>query len=125
VLSVAAVAGCGTSDDRDEVRGVARAFMEGFQAKDGAAACRQLGSETTAALEDQESESCAKAITGVQFDPAAITRIRVYVTNAIVDLATGDVMFLGREPGGWRVTALGCRPSGPPTEEPYDCEVED
>ena len=48
----------------------------------------------------------------------------VEVTNAEVVLASGESVFLSEQAAGWRISAVGCRPDGPPTEVPFDCELE-
>jgi hypothetical protein len=36
-----------------------------------------------------------------------------------------EVAFLGREPGGWKIDAVGCHPAaGLPRDRPADCEVD-
>jgi hypothetical protein len=45
--------------------------------------------------------------------------VRVYATDAQVDLAGGDTFFLGDTHEGWRLDAVGCRPKG---RGPYECE---
>jgi hypothetical protein len=55
-----------------------------------------------------------------------VLRARVYITNALVDLDGGERAFLGREPGGWKLSAVGCRfDEGKPRDRPADCEAED
>jgi hypothetical protein len=50
--------------------------------------------------------------------------VEVDLTNAKLDLSSGESVFLSEEAAGWRIVAVGCRPThGDPTKEPMDCEV--
>ena len=52
-------------------------------------------------------------------------RAEVFVTNARVEVAGGESAYLGREPTGWKLTAVGCKPAdGKPAARPLECEVE-
>ncbi len=122
----AAASGCGTGDDREQARTVVERFYAAVRAGDGARACAQLSAATASALEDQEQRPCAQAVeeldlrTGAAVGPAV-----VYVTAAKVDLHGGESAFLDREPTGWKLTAVGCRPEqGKPTARPMTCELE-
>ena len=45
--------------------------------------------------------------------------------NAKVDLTNGSSAFLEDTKDGWRISALGCRPTGGnPEEQPQGCAVE-
>lgn len=118
------VAGCGQGDDRAAVRGVTRDFVAAYHAHDGGRACALLSEDTRATLVQEEAKRCADAITALKLDGGTITRADVEVTNAKVDLSSGESAFLSRTPNGWRLSALGCRPQGPPASEPMDCELE-
>ena len=120
-----ATAGCGVGDDRDAARAVTERFYAAVRADDGAGACQELGEDTVKQLESQSGQDCAAAVTQLQLSPGAITSVAVYATNAKVDLDSGESAFLSPEPGGWRVSAIGCRPEeGKPRDRPLDCEVE-
>jgi hypothetical protein len=126
VLAAALLAGCGTSDDRDQARATAERFYAAMRAHDGVAACAQLSQETVTALERQESKPCGQAVRGLQLHGGRVLRTRVYITNAIVDLSGGEHAFLGREPAGWKLDAVGCRfDRGEPRDRPADCQAED
>jgi hypothetical protein len=119
-----ASAGCGTSDDREQAQATVERLYDAIRHDDGDAACRELSTATALKLADEESSSCAAAITDLKLDGGAVVDSRVAITNAKVDLRSGESTFLGREPTGWKVTALGCRPQGEPTDRPMDCEAD-
>ena len=126
LLAAAAVAaaGCGQSDDRATVRATVDRFLTAYTADEGAQACAALSTDTRKELESQESRPCPEAIAAVELDGGAVTRVRIAVTNAKVDLATGESLFLSEQASGWRISALGCRPQGAPARQPFDCELE-
>jgi hypothetical protein len=120
-----ALAACGQSGDRAAARSVTEAFLAAYEAGDGADACAQLSSDTRTAVESQEQAACARAVTALDLDGGAVARVEVYVTNAKVDLTTGESAFLSEESDGWRLSALGCRPNdGKPADRPFECELE-
>ena len=121
---VVGVAGCGQSDDRDSVRAIAQRFLAAYEADEGVTACAALSQDTRKELESQESRPCPDAIGEVELAPGAVTRVEVAVTNAKVDLASGESVFLSEQAAGWRISALGCTPQGKPADEPFDCELQ-
>ena len=48
--------------------------------------------------------------------------MRVYSTDAAVELLRGDTVFLQDTAEGWRIDAAGCRPQA--HGKPADCELE-
>lgn len=125
VLTCVLMAGCGQSDDRAQVRAVAERFFGAVAAGDGAAACAELSADTRSQLESQEGRDCRDAVTGLTLEGGRLTREQVFVTNAKVDLASGQSAFLSRTEQGWRLSAVGCEPEGgKPADRPYDCELE-
>jgi hypothetical protein len=125
VLMAAAVAGCGQGTNRDTVRAVTDRFYAAVDDHDGALACAQLSQDTLKQLEQDEKATCAKAVEALGLAGAPVTRVEVYVTNAKVDLANGASAFLEDTATGWKLSALGCRPSqGDPHEQPLGCAVE-
>lgn len=101
------------------------AFVAAYRDDDGNAACARLSSDTRQELESQQGESCRKAVTELQLDAGTVTGVEVFVTNAKVDLSTGESLFLSKESEGWRISAVGCRPQGgKPADRPFDCELE-
>jgi hypothetical protein len=124
LLAVLALAGCGQSDDRGTVRATTDRFLAAYEADDGAAACAALSADTRKALESQESRPCPEAIGSVEIAGGAVAKVDVAVTNAKVDLAGGESLFFSEQAAGWRITAVGCRPEGPPADTPLDCELE-
>ena len=117
-------AGCGRGGDAATARTVTDGFFAALAAGDGERACAQLSADTRAALESQEEASCSDAISGLDLAGAQVTRVRVFVTNALVELANGDAAFLDHGRQGWRLSAVGCTPEGEPTDRPFDCELE-
>ena len=126
LLAAAAVAtpGCGQSDDRATVRATAERFFAAYDADDGEAACAALSEDTRTELESQERRPCADAIGEVELEGGAVEHVYVTVTNAKVDLAGGESVFLSEQAAGWRISAVGCRPQGEPASNPFDCELE-
>jgi hypothetical protein len=124
LLAVAALAGCGQSDDRDTVRATTERFVAAYEADDGETACAALSQDTRTELESQERRPCPEAVSDVELEGGAVTRVHVTLTNAKVDLASGETVFLSEQADGWRISALGCRPEGPATKTPFDCELE-
>ena len=124
-LAVAvAVAGCGTADDREQVRDVGERFYDAVRAGDGQGACDQLSAAAVSQLESQSGQRCREVVTRLRFEGGAIVQAEVFMTNAKVDLRNGESAFLGREPTGWKLTAIGCRPEdGKLTHRPYECEA--
>ena len=123
-LTALVLAGCGQSSDRAAARAATERFLTAFRADDGAAACAALNSETRKALEREESGPCPETVGALELDGGAVTKVQVAVTNAKVDLAGGESVFLSEQAAGWRISALGCRPDGPPTTVPFACELE-
>jgi hypothetical protein len=125
LAAAAAVGGCGRDADRDAVQTVTDRFHAALEAGDGETACAQLSADTRTELESQEQEACPEAVTSLQVEGGALTRLQVYVTNAKADLASGESAFLSRTQEGWRISAVGCTPQqGKPADIPYDCELE-
>jgi ABC-type glycerol-3-phosphate transport system substrate-binding protein len=125
LLAVALLAGCGTSDDQTQARATTERFYAAMRAHDGTRACAQLSQEAIKSLEQQESKPCRAAVRSLQLQGGRVLRTRVYITNAIVDLSGGEYAFLGREPTGWKLDAVGCRfDQGKPRDRPADCEAE-
>jgi hypothetical protein len=124
-LAVLALAGCGTSDDRAQVSATTQRFYAALARHDGAGACSQLSDATIKSIEQQESKPCAQAVRALGLQPGRVTRARVYITNAIVNLTGDQVAFLGREPTGWKLSAVGCKfDQGKPRDRPADCDAE-
>jgi hypothetical protein len=119
-------AGCGGGTDVADVRAVSGRFSAAVEAGDGERACAQLSPQTRAQLEEQEQRQCREAITGVRLEPGSVTRVQVYMLNAMVELSNGEAEFLEQGKEGWRLSALGCTPQkDKPRDQPYDCQVED
>ena len=113
------------SGDREQATQVAERFFSAVESNDGAAACAQLAPDTRKALEDDEQKPCREAIVSLQIEPGALSKVELYLTNGKADLDNGDSAFLSLTPDGWRLSAVGCKPgSGPPQDEPMECELE-
>jgi hypothetical protein len=120
LLIVLAVAGCGRSDDRAQIRGTVEQFLSG----DAAERCAALSEGARAELVSQEAKGCAEAIGTLDLEPGEIVRVTVDIDGAIVDLSSGESAFVTRTVNGWRLSAVGCAPEdGPPTRYPMDCEL--
>ena len=124
LLAALLLAGCGQADDRATVRATTERFLAAYDADDGAAACGVLSSDTRKTLEREESRPCPEAIGSVEVSGGAVTKVKVASTSAKVDLAGGESFFFSEQSAGWRITAVGCRPEGPSTTTPFDCELE-
>jgi hypothetical protein len=126
LLLAAALAGCGTSGDRDQARAVTERFYAAVRSHDGRAACTELSTDTIASLEKQASRPCPKAVGDLRLKGGKVVRARVYITNAVVELTGGESAFLGREPDGWKLSAVGCRlDRAKPRDRPAECEAQD
>lgn len=127
LLAAAALglSGCGTSDDdRRAVRAVVDRFYTAVREDDGRTACDQLSEPTLQQLESQTEQSCDEVVTRLTYDGGAIVDAHVYLTNAEVGLRSGEHAFLSHGRSGWKLSAIGCKPQGPPRERPMDCEAE-
>jgi hypothetical protein len=121
-VAVLALAGCGRQGDRDSARSVAESFYAAARAHDGARACTWLSAGARQALEQDESSSCARAISHLKLTGRQARRVEVYSTNAAVALRGGDVVYLETTPQGWRISAAGCQDPGYAT--PATCELQ-
>lgn len=123
--ALAALAGCGTSDDRAQVRATVDRFYTAIRHHDPAAACAQLSDALRQQIESQTQQSCRGVIDRFNYEGGAIAEAKVYITSAKVDLRSGESAFLGREPDGWKLSAIGCTPKkGKPADRPFECEAE-
>jgi hypothetical protein len=113
---------CGREDARQTVRAVTVGFYAAADHHDGARACALLSSQTRKKLEQQESESCDKAIRKVELSGGPVSKVSVYSTEAAVELRGGDTVFVEDTKEGWRVAAAGCRPTA--HAQPADCDLE-
>jgi hypothetical protein len=115
-----ALAGCGTSADRAQVRAMTAGFFSALDAHRGGEACKRLSAALAKTIEQQHSASrCTDAVAKIQAHDFAIAGVHVYATSARADLAGGESVFLGLMGDGWRIEAFGCRPRA---SGPYDCE---
>jgi hypothetical protein len=116
--AAALVLASGCAAGADEARAVAAAFED--PAGDPGERCALLAPASRAALESDESASCAELIGELPIPGGDVTSVEVWGGNAQVRVG-GDVVFLTQTGAGWRVTAAACERRG---EAPYDCEVE-
>jgi uncharacterized lipoprotein NlpE involved in copper resistance len=124
IVLVVALAGCGTTDDRDQARAATARFLDAVRRHDGALACRELTAAAAQALADQEGKPCDQAVGELQLDGGAITGVEVYMTNAKADLTSHESVFLDRGPSGWKLSAVGCAHDDKPADHPFTCELE-
>ncbi|HEY4279662.1 MAG TPA: hypothetical protein VGM91_15665 [Conexibacter sp.] len=125
LAAVAAFAGCGQAEDRDQVGDVAARFSAALADGDGAAACAQLTEAAVQALEQQARAPCARAVTELGASPGKLARVRVYETSAEALYTKGTTAFLDRSADGWRLSAVGCRlDEGKPRSRPATCALE-
>ena len=104
------------------MRSAAEGFYSAVAQHDGAGACARLSSDARTALEQQASATCAHAVLQLNLSGHRAHIVRVYSTNAAVELLHGDTVFLQDTRQGWRISAAGCRPQG--RGEPANCEVQ-
>ncbi len=124
LAALLALTGCGTSDDRDQARATVERFYEAIRTGDSEAACNELGESLFEQVESQTQQSCRGVITRFEYEGGSIDRVEVYVTNAKVDLDSGESAFLSRESSGWKLSAIGCKAEkGKPADRPFECEV--
>jgi hypothetical protein len=121
-IGVLAMAGCGRSSDRAATRSTAEGFYAAVSHHDGAGACARLSSSARMSLEQQASATCERAVLHLDLSGSRAHIVRVYTTNAAVELLHGDTVFLQQTRQGWRISAAGCRPQG--RGEPANCEVQ-
>jgi hypothetical protein len=125
LLLALVLGGCGTSDDQEQARNAVIRFYRAIEEHRGGEACAQLSAATISQLESQSGQRCARAVTDLKVQGGGVSRTQVFVTNAKVDIAGGQSAFLSREPEGWKLSAVGCKPEeGRPRDRPLDCEVE-
>ena len=121
LVAAVALTGCSSSSD-GSASARARDFYQALAAKDAHAACADLAAEARKALEQQEHKSCTRVILGQGLPTTpGPARADVYGSGAQVR-GTHDTAFLSRYGDGWRITAVGCKPTG--TGQPYDCTIE-
>lgn len=125
LFAAALLTACGTTDDQEQARATVERFYDAVRRDDAGAACNELGENTVKELESQTGQSCEGVVTRLDYAGGAIVSTQVYVTSAIVDLRNGESAYLDREPSGWKLSAVGCKPEeGRPKHRPLDCEVE-
>jgi hypothetical protein len=118
VLS-AATAGCATSPHRNDVSSAAVAFVKALTAHDGGRACQLLTPNAQQSVSGATDTSCEEAILQVKDDDTTIVGVQVWGDAAQVSVG-GDVLFLRRLSGSWRISAAGCDPQ---PKGPYECKV--
>jgi hypothetical protein len=121
-VAVLALVGCGRSGDRASVQSIAQSFYAAAGARDGARACTWLSPDARQALEQDQSEPCARAVEQLKLSGDRARRVEVYSTEAAVALRGGDVVYLEETPQGWRISAAGCRAPG--YDRPATCELQ-
>ncbi|HEX8121191.1 MAG TPA: hypothetical protein VF549_07985 [Solirubrobacteraceae bacterium] len=124
LLLVVLAGGCGTSDDRDQARATVERFYDAVRHDDAEAACEELGDSLLEQVESQTQQSCRGVITRFEYEGGSIERTQVFITNAKVDLDSGESAFLSREDDGWKLSAIACKAlEGKPADRPFECEA--
>ncbi|WP_206079851.1 hypothetical protein [Propioniciclava coleopterorum] len=100
-----------------------RSAAEEFQRAPAERACALLAPATFHEVE--ELGACPDVLAGLPRGTRAgdVTHVEIAGQGAQVRF-TGDVVFLASFPGGWRITAAGCRRVSEDPAIPYVCEVE-
>jgi hypothetical protein len=125
LLLALVLGGCGTSDDREQARNAVIRFYHAIEEDRGRDACAELSAATVSHLESQSGQPCARAVAELELQGGAVSRTQVFVTNAKVDVGSGESAFLSREASGWRLSAVGCKPTrGKSRDRPLECEAE-
>jgi hypothetical protein len=127
VATVACLSGCGYggAGERDDARATVERFYAAIRAGDGNRACNELSGAAIEQLQAQTQQTCSAVITRLEFQGGEVARVDVAIVEAEVVMSTTERAFLGREPGGWKLDAIGCEPaSGLPRQRPADCEVQ-
>lgn len=114
--------GCGTAGREHDARAVVERFQAALADHNGGAACAELSSGTSKALEQDEGSPCPRSILAAHLPAGAPESAEVDVTSAAVSLREGGTLFLDQGPNGWEISAAGCRPTEP--DKPFDCELE-
>jgi hypothetical protein len=113
--------GCGVSADRDRARAVTDRFLGAVARGDGAVACDLVTDDLRAAVEKQGP--CPVEIRRHGLRGTRASTVKVYVLSGQARTNGGQTAFLDKVREGWRLAAVGCRPTAP--DEPYDCALED
>ena len=114
---------CGAGGQDESAARAAERFYSAVSAKDGVGACSELSETTISELEREEMAPCREAVTKLALSGSTAESATVYVSSARVELRGGDHVFLDKTPGGWKVSAAGCK-SEDGEERPDDCELE-
>jgi hypothetical protein len=121
ILAFVGCAGSGTTGPRKATR----SFYAAVAAGNGRLACASVSRATREALEEEEQQSCPRAILNAQLDVsgAQVRHVDTAMTGAAVQLTNGQYVFLDRSSGRWEISAAGCKPA--PDQSPFDCSLED
>jgi hypothetical protein len=122
VLLPAVAAGttaCASSPDRHDVRQAATTFVRALLAADGPRACQLLTSDARRSASGATDTACGDAVLSIVEQDDKVHGVQVWGDAAQVRIA-GDVIFLRRISGSWKVSAAGCKPQPP---GPYECMV--
>ncbi len=125
ILLCVVLTGCSGAPGSDEPRNVTVAFYEHIQAGRGDEACVLVSDATIKQLESQEQKPCAEAVMELDHEGGDVIDVHLFVTNAKVDLSSGESAYLNEESDGWKLSALACKvEEGKPRDRPLECEVE-
>ncbi|WP_190107951.1 hypothetical protein [Streptomyces cinnamoneus] len=121
VVLLAATTACGAlAERRDDALATVTVFEQALRTGQKEPLCAALAPVTREELEQSARASCEQAIEDEEVPAAgAVRHLDVYgdQARAVLD---HDTLFLAHFPGGWKVTAAGCRPR---SEQPYQCTV--
>lgn len=116
---VLTTAGCATAPHDDAVVAIARTFVTAVQHDDGKLACTLLTDDARQSVPGATDVPCEKAVTSAATTGDDVRSIEVWSDTAQVHIG-GDVIFLRRSAGTWKVSAAGCKPR---STGPYECTV--
>ena len=115
---IVALSVCGRDGDRQSVRAVVDGFYAAVRDHHGERACALLSPDTRKALQG----GVPSVYVSSSRDDGRTRRVKVFSTDATVELAGGDTVFLGDSPSGWQISAAGCHLQ---KDKPAECEVQD
>ena len=119
---VLVIAGCsGSNPEADAAAQVAVEFHRTVSSGTPSAGCDFLAPGVVEKLENGSAGTCGAKLSALNLTPATrATEAKAFGSSAQVFL-DGDIVFLTKTGGHWKITAAGCTSRG---ERPYDCDVE-
>jgi hypothetical protein len=119
-LSGAVLSGCAA--DGTQAAEAAEEFHRDVASSDMTAACSLLQSKTREeTARSSDAGTCESQLEKAQIpDPGKLLSTEQFGRDAFVEFEN-DAVFLAASDAGWKITGVGCTPSG--EEAPYTCEV--